>query len=337
MILKKQTTMRILITGGAGFIGSRLANQLAQQGHYVRVIDDLSSGDPGRLNANINFNRGDVRDVPKLWSLLHGIDVVYHLAARVSVPASQLYPREYNEVNVGGTVSLLEACRDVGIRRVVMGSSAAIYGNQTTHPVTEKTTPCPTNPYAVSKASAEQYLFNIARHNGFESVALRIFNAYGPAQPLPPTYPPVIPQFMHQVVGRGSVIIHGDGKQTRDFVYIDDVVNALISAGQVSNIDGQIINVGSGKEVSMNQLAHLIGETVGTEPNLLYNHEASGGTARLVGDLTLARQLLGYKPSTSLKAGLKKLYQQDSTFQSDANHNSQNILLTRSQLALVNC
>ena len=134
--------MRVLVTGGAGFIGSHLANELQRRGHYVRVLDDLSSGDPARLAEGINFNRGDVRDLPKLWSLLQGVDVVYHLAARVSVPASILYPREYNDVNVGGTVSLLEACRDVGsIKRLVLASSATVYGDHAQQPVDEGMAP----------------------------------------------------------------------------------------------------------------------------------------------------------------------------------------------------
>ncbi len=175
--------MRVLVTGGAGFIGSRLANQLHKRGHYVRVLDDSSSGDPSRLLESVNFNRGDVRDVPKLWSLLQGMDVVYHLAARVSVPASILYPREYNEVNVGGTVSLLEACRDVGcVNRVVLASSATVYGDHSEQPIAEDRDIRPAVPYAVSKAAAEQYLFTLGRLSGYETVALRIFNTYGPGQ-----------------------------------------------------------------------------------------------------------------------------------------------------------
>src|SRR5215207_2993438 len=228
--------MRVLVTGGAGFIGSHLANELQRRGHYVRVLDDLSSGDPARLAEGINFNRGDVRDVPKLWSLLQGVDVVYHLAARVSVPASILYPREYNDVNVGGTVSLLEACRDVGnVRRIVLASSATVYGDHARQPVDESMETLPAVPYAVSKVAAEQYLFTMGRLSGFETVALRIFNAYGPGQPLPPTHAPLIPHMMQQILGKGSVVVYGDGKQTRDFVYIDDVVDALISAGQAAN------------------------------------------------------------------------------------------------------
>ncbi len=208
--------MRVLITGGAGFIGAHLANRLVQRGVGVRVLDDLSSGDPANLQPGVNFNRGDVRDVPKLWSLLQGVDVVFHLAALVSVPASVLYPREYNDVNVGGTVALLEACRDVGVRRVVLASSATVYGDQPQQPVTEEMAPNPAVPYAVSKLAAERYLFTIGRLSGFESVALRIFNAYGPGQPLPPTHAPVVPLFMQQIIGRGSVIVFGGGQQTRD-------------------------------------------------------------------------------------------------------------------------
>ncbi len=218
----------------AGFIGSHLANRLHERGHYVRVLDDLSSGDPGSLVSGINFNRGDVRDVPKLWSLLHGVDVVYHLAALVSVPASILYPRDYNDVNVGGSVALLEACRDVGVRRVVLASSATVYGDQKEQPVTEDMEPNPAVPYAVSKLAAERYLSTIGRLSGFETVALRIFNAFGPRQPLPPTHAPVIPQFIQQIIGRGSVVVFGNGSQTRDFVYIDDAVDALVSAATAS-------------------------------------------------------------------------------------------------------
>jgi UDP-glucose 4-epimerase len=306
--------MKLLITGGAGFIGSHLANQLHQRGHYVRVLDDLSSGDPTSLLSGINFNRGDVRDVPKLWTLLQGVDVVFHLAARASVPASLLYPREYNDVNVGGTVSLLEACRDVNVKRVVLASSATVYGDQSTHPVNETMLPRPPAPYAVSKVAAEQYLFNLGRLYGFETVALRIFNAYGPGQPLPPVHAPVIPQFVQQIGGRGSVIVFGDGNQTRDFVYIDDVVEALISAAQAPNIDQQIINVGSGEETSLNTLVSRIAATLGERANVLYNDEVSGGIARLVADVSKARRLLNYVPSISLVDGLRKLVELDARF-----------------------
>ena len=309
--------MKVLITGGAGFIGSHLANTLHQRQHYVRVIDDLSSGDPTNLVAGINFTRGDVRDIPKLWTVLQGVDVVYHLAARVSVPASVLYPREYNDVNVGGTVALLEACRDVGVRRVVLASSATVYGDQGQEPVDESMLPRPAVPYAVSKVAAEQYLFNIGQLSGFETVALRIFNAYGPQQPLPPVHAPVIPQLVQQIRGRGSVIIYGDGKQTRDFVYVDDVVEALICAADAPNVDREIINLGSGEETSLNDLVAQISAVIGSKANVLYNSEVAGGIHRLVANLAKAERLLNYRPATKLRAGLQKYLAEDPRFRRD--------------------
>lgn len=303
--------MRVFVSGGAGFIGSHLANQLHRRGHLVRILDDLSSGEPTMLADGINITRGDVRDIPKLWSLLQGIDVVYHLAARVSVPASVLYPREYNDVNVGGTVALLEACRDVGVQRVILTSSATVYGNQAEQPVHETLATQPAVPYAVSKVAAEQYLFTIGRLSNFETVALRIFNAYGPGQPLPPVHAPVIPQFVRQILGGGSVVVFGDGSQSRDFVYIDDVVEALIKAATAPAIDQQIINVGSGVETPVSTLIEQIASVTATKANVLYNNDSSGGIARLVADLRKARQLLAYEPSIDLATGLQKLLAED--------------------------
>src|SRR5215813_7077441 len=166
--------MQYLITGGAGFLGSALANRLAEQGHSVRVLDDLSAGDPARLSPEVSFTRGDVNDIPKLWTLLQDVECVYHLAARVSVPESVLYPREYNAVNVGGTVSVMEAMRDAGVRRVVLVSSGAVYGEQSTQPLHEGLTPDPRSPYAVSKFCAEVYVRTIGALWGIETVVLRV-------------------------------------------------------------------------------------------------------------------------------------------------------------------
>lgn len=307
--------MQILITGGAGFIGYHLANRLHELGHYVRVLDDQSAGHPERLNAGISFSRGDVRDVPKLWSLMHGVDVVYHLAALVSVPASVLYPREYNDVNVGGTVALLEACRDVGVKRMVLASSATVYGNQQEGVVNESMPPRPKAPYAVSKVAAEQYMFNIGMHSNFETVALRIFNAYGPGQPLPPSQAPVIPQFMYQILGEGSVIVFGDGHQIRDFVYIDDVVDALVATLDAPNVNRQIINVGSGTGTSINSLIEQLERVTQRRANVLYNTDSSSGLSRLVADLERAGQLLGYEPRIDLVTGLRNLMEQDRLFE----------------------
>ena len=185
--------MNFLITGAAGFLGSSLANHLAREGHQVRGLDDLSTGDPQSLMPDVHFTRGDVSDRPKLWTLLQEVDVVYHLAARVSVQESVLYPRDYNAVNVGGTVALMEATRDVGVRRVVLASSGAVYGDHLVQPLKESITPEPRSPYAVSKLAAEFYVRTIGRLWGIETLSLRIFNAYGPGQHLPASHPPVVP------------------------------------------------------------------------------------------------------------------------------------------------
>jgi len=200
--------MNFLITGAAGFLGSSLANHLAREGHQVRGLDDLSTGDPQALAPDVHFTRGDVSDRPKLWTLLQEVDVVYHLAARVSVPESVLYPRDYNNVNVGGTVALMEAMRDVGVRRVVLASSGAVYGDLADQPLKETLIPAPRSPYAVSNLSAEYYVRTIGGLWRIETVSLRIFNAYGPGQHLPASHPPVVPHYLKQALRGGTLVAH---------------------------------------------------------------------------------------------------------------------------------
>lgn len=303
--------MRFLITGGAGFIGTALANRLVGAGHYVRVLDDLSAGDPSRLDARILFTRGDVRNVPALWTLLQGVECVFHLAARVLVPESVLYPQEYNDVNVGGTVALMTAVRDVGVPRVVLASSATVYGEQPHQPVDETARPHPRSPYAVTKIAAEHYLFTLAALCGSQAVALRIFNAYGPGQRVPPTHAPVVPLFLKRALGGGSLVVHGSGKQTRDFVYIDDVTHALEAAALTEGVNGQIINVGSGVETSIDDLVRKVGTVTGRELSVIYNEAQTGGLSRLVADLGRAGELLGYEPRVNLTAGLQRLLAED--------------------------
>jgi len=306
--------MKVLITGGAGFLGTALANRLVMEGHQVRVLDDLSAGSPDRLSPRVLFSRGDVRDVPKLWTLLQGVTCVYHLAARVLVPESLLYPREYNDVNVGGTVSVMEAMRDAGIRRVVFTSSGAVYGEQERQPVSEDLPPNPSSPYAVSKLAAEYYVRTIGALWGIETVVLRIFNAYGPGQLIPPSHPPVIPQFVKQALGGGSLVVFGGGQQTRDFVYVDDVVDALVAAATAKNVDRAIINIGSGQEVSINQVVGKVARATGRRVTPLYTSTESGGVSRLVADISLARRLLGFRPKVNLDQGLSLLLERDPRF-----------------------
>jgi UDP-glucose 4-epimerase len=305
--------MRFLITGAAGFLGSTLANRLAREGHTVRGLDDLSTGNPDALSSDVFLTRGDVNDRPKLWTLLQDVDCVYHLAARVSVPESVLYPREYNTVNVGGTVTLMEAMRDVGVRRVVFISSGAVYGEQQNQPLKESATPDPRSPYAVSKLSAEYYVHTIGRLWGIETVVLRVFNAYGPGQHLPPVHAPVIPYFLRQSWNNGTLVVHGDGSQTRDYVYVEDVVQAMTAVATAANVNQQIINVGSGVETSIRELVRLIVDVTGGSPEVIYNPRTEGGVRRMRADLELAHKLLGFKPVTSLERGLRQTFEQDQT------------------------
>ncbi len=307
--------MRFLITGGAGFLGSALSNRLAAAGHEVRVIDDLSAGDAKRLDDKVLFTRGDVNDRLKLWTLLQDVECVYHLAARVSVPQSVLYPREYNAVNVGGTVSVMEAMRDAGVKRVVLASSGAVYGAQSEQPLRESIVPNPDSPYAVSKLSAEYYVRTIGALWGLETVALRVFNAYGPGQPLPASHPPVVSRFLKSAASGGSLIVHGEGSQTRDYVFISDAIDALSAAATAATVSQLVINVGSGTAVSLNELVTVVGTAMNTTLEPLYNSSESGGVHAMCADLTLAAQKLGYRPRISLPEGLRRTIATDERFQ----------------------
>jgi UDP-glucose 4-epimerase len=306
--------MNFLITGAAGFLGSALANHLAREGHQVRGLDDLSTGDPQALSPDVHFTRGDVSDRPKLWTLLQEVDVVYHLAARVSVPESILYPRDYNTVNVGGTVALMEAMRDVGVRRVVLASSGAVYGDLGEQPLAEGDTPNPRSPYAVSKLAAEYYVRTIGGLWSMETVGLRIFNAYGPGQHLPASHPPVVPYFLRQALRGGTLVVHGDGSQTRDYVYVDDVVSAMVAASTAPNVNGLVINVGSGLETSVNGLVKQVLDVTGGNPEIVHNAKTPGGVSRMAADLTLAREKLNFRPSIRLADGLRITRQRDPRF-----------------------
>jgi UDP-glucose 4-epimerase len=309
--------MNFLITGAAGFLGSSLANYLVREAHQVRGLDDLSAGSPEALAPDVLFTRGDVNDRPKLWTLLQEIDCVFHLAARVSVPESVLYPREYNAANVGGTVSLMEAMRDVGVRRVVFISSGTVYGDQGQQPLKETAAPNPRSPYAVSKLAAEYYVRTIGDLWGIETVILRVFNAYGPGQHMPPSHAPVVPHYLRQAMRGGTLVMHGDGAQTRDYVYVDDVVSAMISAATAPGINHQIINIGSGMETSIRDLVRLIMEVTGMTLEAISNPKNDPGVSRMQADINLAHDKLGYQPRFSLEEGLRLTLKRDSRFNKD--------------------
>jgi UDP-glucose 4-epimerase len=306
--------MRFLITGGAGFIGVALAKSLINHGHTVRVLDDLSAGHAERLPAEVHFTRGDVEDKPKIWRLLNNVDCVYHLAARVSVPESVLYPREYNQTNVSGTVALMEAMRDAGVKRVVLASSGAIYGEQKSAIVHEELLPNPTSPYAVSKLAAENYVHTIGKLWNIETVSLRIFNAYGSGQAIPPIHAPVIPNFIRQILKNGSVVIYGKGEQIRDYIYVDDVVQALVIAATAEGINRQIINIGTGVGTSINELVSSIETVAQCKAQRIISNSVSGGVMSLIADIRRAKTMLNFTAKTSLNDGLALLIKQDPQF-----------------------
>ena len=230
---------------------------------------------------------------------------------------SILYPREYNAVNVGGTVSLMEAMRDVGVRRVVFISSGAVYGNQGAQPLRESAAPNPRSPYAVSKLAAEYYVRTIGDLWGIETVALRVFNAYGPGQHMPASHPPVIPNFLRQATRGGTLVIHGDGAQTRDYVYLDDVVSAMMAAATAPGVNHLVINIGSGAETSLRELVRMVMDVTGVSAEVIANPRTDAGVSRMCADLTLAREKLGYQPRLGLSEGLRLTLERDARFRRD--------------------
>jgi UDP-glucose 4-epimerase len=225
-----------------------------------------------------------------------------------------LYPREYNNTNVGGTVAIMEAMRDAGVKRVVLASSGAVYGEQDVDKVNESLPPNPDSPYGVSKLAAEGYVRTIGGLWGIETVALRIFNAYGPGQAIPPTHPPVIPQFVRQVLGEGSLILYGNGEQIRDYIYVDDVMRALVAAATAAGINRQVINIGTSSGTSIKQLAALIEKVTGRKAQTIVSPSVFGGVSALVADTSRARNLLDFKPQVTLEEGLALLIERDPQF-----------------------
>lgn len=243
---------------------------------------------------------------------------MYHLAARVSVPKSVLYPRDYNTANVGGTVSLMEAVRDVGVQRVVFVSSGAVYGEQGQQPLHEGLPPQPGSPYAVSELAAEYYVRTIGQLVGVSTLSLRVFNAYGPGQPLPAVHAPVIPRFLHQAQSGGSLVISGDGRQTRDYVYVDDVVDALVAAMAAEPPPNGVINIGSGQSTSVRELATAVMAAIGVRGEPLYRSTEARGVSTMQADLALAQQVLGFAPRVTLAEGLRLILERDPRFRRES-------------------
>jgi len=297
-----------LITGGAGFIGSHIAARLLADGHSVRVLDDLSTGSLANLEAagsGVDFRQGDVCDEALLAELMDGAEYVFHQAAMASVPASMDDPLACDRINVQGTLRLLVAARRAAVRRVVFASSSAVYGNAPALPKSEQMRPEPMSPYAVSKLAAEQYCCVFAGSLGLECVALRYFNVYGPRQDPAGPYAAVIPIWLRYVSEGRSPVVYGDGEQSRDFVFVSDVVEANMLAAHTDGAAGAVCNIGAGSAVTLNALLAEIGRVVGRTPDAEYLPERAGDIRHSVSDISRAREVLGFAPRTSLPDGLQ--------------------------------
>jgi len=300
---------KILVTGGAGFIGSHIADELIAGKHSVRILDDLSTGsllNIEHLEGRIEFVNGDVSKKDDVEKAMDGIDGVFHEAAFVSVAESFKFPAKTWDVNIKGTKLLLNTAEKLKVKRFVFASSAAVYGNSPKLPKSEKMSGAPTSPYGNSKSMAE--IATIESFNKFKlkSVALRYFNVYGPRQSPTSEYSGVITKFISKMVRGERPVIYGDGRQTRDFIYVDDVVNANMLAMSKKEAVGEVFNVGTGTQTTPNELVETINEILGTSIEPAYEPARQGDIRFSYADISKARKMLGFEPKYSLKDGLKK-------------------------------
>jgi UDP-glucose 4-epimerase len=311
----KRRFSKVLVTGGAGFIGSHIVDRLFAEGFETTVVDDLSSGRMENLSKctgkrNFHFVKGDIRDWVFLKDVVKDVDAVFHEAALVSVARSIKEPLLTEEINVVGTLNVLKAASDCGVRRVVFASSAAVYGNAECQKIDEDASANPMSPYGVSKLAGEFYAKYFYGVHGLETVSLRCFNAYGPRQSLDPgsSYSGVISIFLDALLGNSSPRIFGDGEQTRDFVFVEDIVEANMLALNSKNAPGQVFNVGSGKSVSINQVAETLKKVLGTAGlQNTYADPRPGDIRHSCADITKARKILGFEPRFSFDEGLREL------------------------------
>ena len=300
---------KVLVTGGAGFVGSHLVDRLMNEGFEVVVLDDLSTGSLDNVRAHtesprFQFIRGDVRVRGVVRRALRGVDFVFHLAAIASVDLSIRRPDLVNDVNVVGTLNLLEESRRVDVEKFVFTSSCAVYGEPIRLPVDEEHPTRPLSPYGASKLAAEHYCDVYHRVYGLNTVVLRLFNVYGPRQERSP-YGGVISRFIDRLRRGLAPIIFGDGRQTRDFVYVSDVVEALMLAMKSKECIGTTINIGSGVEVSIRGLAEKLMRIFGSRARPIFSRPRAGDVNRMCADIRRAREVLKFEPKTPLEEGLK--------------------------------
>ena len=301
--------MRALVTGGAGFIGSHIAERLVGQRHTVRILDNLSSGKRGNLtgfDSKVEFVEGDVRDAGRLDALAEGCDVIFHEAAIVSVPYSVEHPDETHETNLRGTLNVLQAARKARVRRVVFASSAAVYGDDPTLPKTEAMLPSPISPYGVEKLTSEHYLRVYSKLYGVETVALRYFNVFGPRQDPGSPYSGVISVFVDRLLAGQVPTIFGDGSASRDFVFVADVVDANLLAATREGLSGVTFNVARGSRTTLNELVALLGRVVGCDVRPSYAPPRAGDIKDSLADVSRLVSL-GFKPRVTVEEGLRAL------------------------------
>jgi UDP-glucose 4-epimerase len=298
-----------LVTGGAGFIGGHVAQALVKRGDRVRVIDDFSSGyrrNLAEVRGEIELIEGDVRDADTVKRAMHGVEVCYHLAAQGSVPKSVEIPLRANNINVDGSLNVLIAARDAGVRRVVYSASSSAYGDTPTLPKIESMRPQPLSPYAVSKLAAEHYCLAFSKCYGLQTISLRYFNVFGPRQDPSSQYAAVIPAFVSRMIAGKQPIVFGDGEQSRDFCYVDNVVEANLLAAAAPNTCGQAVNIACGERITLNRIIDLINQRLGTDIQPQYCDSRSGDVRHSLADVTAARDAIGYVPKVMFEEGLKR-------------------------------
>jgi len=298
-----------LVTGGAGFIGSHIAAALVHRGDRVRVLDNLSTGHLSNMDSfrsRIEFIEGDIRDADIVAKAVDGVDCVFHEAALASVPLSVERPLDSNAVCVTGTVTLLDAARRAGVRRVVYAASSAAYGNQPSISKCETDLPAPLSPYAAAKIAGELYCRAFWETFGLETVAIRYFNVFGPRQDPNSPYSAVIPLFITAMLTGQQPIIYGDGGQSRDFSFVENVVHANLLAADAPNVAGRTINAADGRSIDLLTLLNLLNRLLGLNVEAKFAPPRIGDVRDSLADITLARKLLGYEPQVNFEEGLRR-------------------------------
>ena len=301
--------MRALVTGAAGFIGSHLCRRLVAEGHEVVALDDLSEGSVGNLAdvPEVRFEQSDICDADALERAAARCDVVFHHAARKSVQRSVENPDAFDRVNIRGTFNVLESARKFGAA-VVFASSSSVFGDQDRYPVIETMEPRPRSPYAATKLAGEAYCRAWWESMGVPTVSLRYFNVFGPGQDPTSPYAAVIPRFVTACLTGGQTVIHGDGEQSRDFTYIDDVVEAnLLAARMPEGARGRVLNAGAGRPpTTVNRLLAEVAKLTGKVPDTIHERPREGDIHRSEADISLARRLIGYEPKIDIEEGLRR-------------------------------